>query len=584
MPTLWTPADVSPTLWFDASDGATITLSGSSVSDWQSKGSITTAPTQGGSSARPTLITNELNGLSVVRFDGGDFLTGGEFDVLRNAGSAIMYVVRKFSASPTSTQVMFGMLAGTSGSAVRAGLGGGISSGKPFAGGRRLDANSFQRVDAVTSSPTTWQLHGGVFKWSSAELTQYIDATQDGYSSSFQTSGNTSNTATGRTRIGANTAITAGEFFSGDIAEIVLVENDATTDTRQRVEGYLAHKWGLTANLPAGHPYKLSAPQIFDGLPEWRRSGTIGGHGLNTTAIAGGFNVVGEVLTLTIQSAAHAHAADAANLSSAHTLAVADTTHAQSAEAVTLSTTLILSVNGALHTHGAENITLSAGLQLVVQSAAHAQTVDSVALSAALQLVIDDALHGQTADGIGLTTGISLAIDDASHAHDADNVTLSADMLLAIQSAVHAQSADNVGLSAAMQLAIDGTTHAHSADSVAITSVRLLEIADAAHAHYADGLDLSAAMTLAIQDAGHAQTATTVFLSAQHSLQIADALHLHHADHMIFRVALPLEDFLRFAVTARIARQEAVARIGEAGTSAQISTDIATAQIKDTVH
>jgi hypothetical protein len=33
-----------------------------------------------------------------------------------------------------------------------------------------------------------------------------------------------------------------------------------TTADRQRVEGYLAHKWGLTANLPADHPYKNAAP------------------------------------------------------------------------------------------------------------------------------------------------------------------------------------------------------------------------------------------------------------------------------------------------------------------------------------
>ena len=26
------------------------------------------------------------------------------------------------------------------------------------------------------------------------------------------------------------------------------------------VEGYLAHKWGLTARLPSDHPYKSSAP------------------------------------------------------------------------------------------------------------------------------------------------------------------------------------------------------------------------------------------------------------------------------------------------------------------------------------
>ena len=33
-----------------------------------------------------------------------------------------------------------------------------------------------------------------------------------------------------------------------------------TQEQRQRIEGYLAHTWGLTANLPAGHPYKAAPP------------------------------------------------------------------------------------------------------------------------------------------------------------------------------------------------------------------------------------------------------------------------------------------------------------------------------------
>tara|TARA_B100000424_G_scaffold181773_1_gene140655 strand:- start:530 stop:754 length:225 start_codon:yes stop_codon:yes gene_type:complete len=28
----------------------------------------------------------------------------------------------------------------------------------------------------------------------------------------------------------------------------------------EKAEGYLAHKWGLTGNLPVTHPYKSSAP------------------------------------------------------------------------------------------------------------------------------------------------------------------------------------------------------------------------------------------------------------------------------------------------------------------------------------
>jgi hypothetical protein len=65
----------------------------------------------------------------------------------------------------------------------------------------------------------------------------------------------------------ANTTIQIGCRFSetflpfdGDIAEVVIFTNDGTSQTREIVEGYLAHKWGLTSNLPSSHTYKSNAP------------------------------------------------------------------------------------------------------------------------------------------------------------------------------------------------------------------------------------------------------------------------------------------------------------------------------------
>lgn len=39
--------------------------------------------------------------------------------------------------------------------------------------------------------------------------------------------------------------------------EVVFLADDTH---RQKVEGYLAHKWGIQGSLDAGHPYKSSAP------------------------------------------------------------------------------------------------------------------------------------------------------------------------------------------------------------------------------------------------------------------------------------------------------------------------------------
>lgn len=69
----WTPAALpSLSLWLDASDSATITASGGSVSQWNDKSGAGNHVTQGTSSMQPTTGTTTLNGLNVVSFDGTD--------------------------------------------------------------------------------------------------------------------------------------------------------------------------------------------------------------------------------------------------------------------------------------------------------------------------------------------------------------------------------------------------------------------------------------------------------------------------------------------------------------------------------
>ena len=56
-------------------------------------------------------------------------------------------------------------------------------------------------------------------------------------------------------------AVGAGPMV-GDIAEILVGGATLDTNQRQKIEGYLAHKWGLSANLPSDHPYKSNAPKF----------------------------------------------------------------------------------------------------------------------------------------------------------------------------------------------------------------------------------------------------------------------------------------------------------------------------------
>jgi hypothetical protein len=47
-----------------------------------------------------------------------------------------------------------------------------------------------------------------------------------------------------------------------DYGEVLIFDKALTVEERELVEGYLAHKWGITAQLPTSHPFKISAPLI----------------------------------------------------------------------------------------------------------------------------------------------------------------------------------------------------------------------------------------------------------------------------------------------------------------------------------
>jgi hypothetical protein len=52
-----------------------------------------------------------------------------------------------------------------------------------------------------------------------------------------------------------------GNFYTGNINEILFYKPFIDGLQRQQIEGYLAWKWGLQANLPASHPFYNAPPQ-----------------------------------------------------------------------------------------------------------------------------------------------------------------------------------------------------------------------------------------------------------------------------------------------------------------------------------
>jgi hypothetical protein len=62
----------------------------------------------------------------------------------------------------------------------------------------------------------------------------------------------------GQISIGASGAA----FQYCDMAEFIVINGTITTNDRERLEGYLAWKWGQVVSLPNDHTYKNRAPMI----------------------------------------------------------------------------------------------------------------------------------------------------------------------------------------------------------------------------------------------------------------------------------------------------------------------------------
>jgi hypothetical protein len=60
--------------------------------------------------------------------------------------------------------------------------------------------------------------------------------------------------------IGSQSDHTDNRGWVGKIAEVIVFDTTQTQENRAKIEGYLAHKWGLENKLPNNHTYKNSTP------------------------------------------------------------------------------------------------------------------------------------------------------------------------------------------------------------------------------------------------------------------------------------------------------------------------------------
>lgn len=234
--TAWTPADLSPTLWLDASvasslydatSGGSLTGSGGTVRRWEDQSGNGNHVT---GSDGPTRSVASINSRDSLAFAGPP-LTRSALN-LSSASAASLFAVIKFATSGDQVGVAFGTGSSYAALTIEANL---RSAGQHSASfGSNSGATENQATGGTVNNTT--RAFGAVYGSSVGKL--YIGGTSVATVSRAQTL----NSGSGFS-VGAYFA--SGYALSGNICEIVYVPSEMTTGEIASLQSYFATKWGV---------------------------------------------------------------------------------------------------------------------------------------------------------------------------------------------------------------------------------------------------------------------------------------------------------------------------------------------------
>jgi hypothetical protein len=246
---LWTPAEIATELWLDASDSGSITHSSSTVSQWNDKSGKNNHVVANGD---PSTGSSTQNLLNVIDFDGNDYFIKQNF-ANPSSGDVVLFIV----CEVTGVDSVFDSIIAQD------------SNNNDW----QLGANNSTKFYGLLKNTNLGTTSAG-----NTEITGFnifcvsFDKTEDQkielLVNGSLLSGTTSISYTNNVASTAHLAIFANRALnhspSGKVAEVIIYESPSNSQ-RQQVEGYLAHKWGITGNLNGSHPYKTNVPKVASG-------------------------------------------------------------------------------------------------------------------------------------------------------------------------------------------------------------------------------------------------------------------------------------------------------------------------------
>ena len=273
----WEPTDiVSCSLWLDADDASSMTISGSNISEWRNKSVDDTGlfdGVQSNSSYQPTTVASEINGRSVVRFDGSDDKLDFSGSTSRRApsstgGEITSFIVMKKTAEPSPSATEMMMAYGLDSSFVayntdRVALWYDRNMYSPSYASMIVYVNTGWGItyDANSTSPSMFSFARDTSSHQFYHTGSHVTAVSD-----VETTLNPGvfYPPSSDAFYGRYGAFDGGTMpFYGDIAELICYSRKLSTTERATVETYLQNKWNITVATQSADPV-LNTNNTYD--------------------------------------------------------------------------------------------------------------------------------------------------------------------------------------------------------------------------------------------------------------------------------------------------------------------------------
>ena len=287
--TVWNPSMISTALWLDAADattlfttdsGSTLATNGSAVGRWNDKSGNTRNATQGTAGNRPVYQASAQNGLNAVRFTAASShsLSAGTtstWNFLHNGTASAVFIVARVRSTGDNPDAVHCYLSTGGASSTNIGYYIAYDDTASFSRNNALHtrvanvaaggASTYAILDNTNDkiTPGTYYIISSYVDADNATAVNRNAGRIDGsaaFGSNVSTNAPSTSNSTYALTLGRDLIATSLDF-TGDICEVLIFNTQPDTLDRQKLEGYLAHKWGLGANLPNDHPYKTVGPK-----------------------------------------------------------------------------------------------------------------------------------------------------------------------------------------------------------------------------------------------------------------------------------------------------------------------------------